>query len=113
MLESRPLLLSPETRLTIQLSPPAGLVKIIIDGRHAWDMSPRDCLVMEAASRPLLLLGSPSKDYFAILRNKLNWGGRDSSLPLPYQVTGTRGQATGDNGYDTHPTEPPPVTCHL
>ncbi|OQX08477.1 MAG: NAD(+) kinase [Desulfobulbaceae bacterium A2] len=83
MLESRPLLLSPETRLTVQLAGPAGAVKIIIDGRQAWEMGQEDCLVVEAAARPLLLLGSPSKDYFAILRNKLNWGGRDSSLPLP------------------------------
>ncbi len=83
MLESRPVLLSPATRVTTQLADPASDVKVMVDGRFCWDMSKDDCLVVEAARKPLKLYGSPRQGYFTILRNKLNWGGRDTGFPLP------------------------------
>ncbi|GAB4344567.1 MAG: NAD(+)/NADH kinase [Desulfobulbaceae bacterium] len=83
MLESRPVLLSQSTRVTTQLAAPARDVKIMVDGRYSWDMNQEDCLVVEAARKPLLLYGSPRQGYFSILRNKLNWGGRDAGFPLP------------------------------
>lgn len=83
MLESRPVLLSPLTRITAQLADTANDVKVMVDGRYSWDMREKDCLIVEAADKPLKLFGSPHKGYFAILRNKLNWGGRDRGFPLP------------------------------
>jgi len=86
MLESRPVLLSPRTRVTTQLADPVGDVKVMVDGRFSWEMSKDDCLVVEAAKNPLKLYGSPNQGYFTILRNKLNWGGRDTGFPLPAAV---------------------------
>ena len=83
MLESRPVLLAPGTRITTQLAGPAGDVKVMVDGRFTWEMQKDDCLLVEAAAKPLLLFSSPLKGYFSILRNKLNWGGRDAGYPLP------------------------------
>jgi len=83
MLESRPVLLSPRTRITTQLAAPARDVKVMVDGRFSWEMQENDCLVIEAAAKPLRLYSSPHKGYFTILRNKLNWGGRDRGFPLP------------------------------
>jgi NAD+ kinase len=83
MLESRPVLLSPHTRITTQLADSAGDVKVMVDGRFTWEMKKDDCLVVEAAAKPLRLFSSPLKGYFTILRNKLNWGGRDAGSPLP------------------------------
>ncbi|MHB8810073.1 MAG: NAD(+)/NADH kinase [Desulfobulbaceae bacterium] len=83
MLESRPVLLSPGTRITTQLAGPAGDVKVMVDGRFTWEMQKDDCLLVEAAAKPLHLFSSPHKGYFSILRNKLNWGGRDAGSPLP------------------------------
>ena len=83
MLESRPVLLSPRTRVTTQLAPPSTNVKIMVDGRLSWTMQANDFLVVEAAAKPLRLISSPHKGYFTILRNKLNWGGRDQGYPLP------------------------------
>jgi NAD+ kinase len=83
MLESRPVLLSPGTRVTTQLAPPSTNVKIMVDGRLGWTMEANDFLVVETAAKPLRLIGSPHKGYFTILRNKLNWGGRDPGYPLP------------------------------
>lgn len=83
MLESRPVLLSPRVRLTTQLADEANNVKIMVDGRMGWVMEKTDGLQVEAAVKPLLLISSPHKGYFTILRNKLNWGGRSTDVPLP------------------------------
>ena len=86
MLESRPVLLSPDTKITSQLMAPAGEVKVIIDGKLEWKITEEDYLLVEKASKPLLLISSPLKSYFTILRNKLNWGGSSADLPLPELV---------------------------
>ncbi|MFZ5797578.1 MAG: NAD(+)/NADH kinase [Desulfobulbus sp.] len=86
MLESRPVLLSPGARIATQLADAAGDVKVMVDGRFTWEMEKDDCLVVETAAKPLLLFSSPHKGYFTILRNKLNWGGRDAGYPLPVAV---------------------------
>lgn len=83
MLESRPVLLSPKVRLSTQLADEAGDVKVMVDGRLGWAMKETGGLRVELADKPLLLISSPHKGYFAILRNKLNWGGRSTDVPLP------------------------------
>jgi NAD+ kinase len=79
MLESRPVLLAPTVKLTAKLAGTANDLKVLVDGRQAWDMQEKDLLEIEAAEKPLRLIGSPTKGYFEILRNKLNWGGGDGS----------------------------------
>lgn len=76
MLESRPVLLPAAVCLTTRLAGQASGVKVIVDGQPAWEMSAADTLEVVASERPLRLICSPQKDYFEILRNKLNWGGR-------------------------------------
>jgi len=81
MLESRPVLLGTQVKLTIRLTGKANDLKVIVDGRLAWDMKEDDLLEVEKAEKPLRLLGSPQKGYFEILRNKLNWGGGEGPPP--------------------------------
>lgn len=81
MLESRPVLLPSSSQLRTKLAglrdtPPARDVKVIVDGQAAWEMKEGDALEVQAAENPLRLICSPRQGYFAILRNKLNWGGR-------------------------------------
>lgn len=83
MLESRPVLLSSRSRITSQLAGPAIGVNVLVDGREWWVMEEGGCLVVQSAAKPLLLISSPHKGYFAILRNKLNWGGHNEEQPLP------------------------------
>lgn len=83
MLESRPVLLAPTAKITTQLADPATDVKVMVDGRFSWEMRKNDCLVVESAPKPLKLYSSPQKGYFTILRNKLNWGGRETGFPRP------------------------------
>ncbi|PIE60810.1 MAG: NAD(+) kinase [Desulfobulbus propionicus] len=86
MLESRPVLLAPYTKITSQLLAPAGEVKVIVDGGLTWKITEDDYLLVQRASKPLRLISSPLKSYFTILRNKLNWGGTGPDLPLPKLV---------------------------
>ena len=81
MLESRPILLSPDVTLVTQLVGKADNVKIIIDVRYTWKMVGNSRLEVKTARKPLHLISMPEKGYFEILRNKLNWGGTKSKTP--------------------------------
>ncbi|PIE69182.1 MAG: NAD(+) kinase [Deltaproteobacteria bacterium] len=86
MLESRPVLLEPEIRLSAQLMPPTDGARVIVDGRLKWIMDEEQYIMVQAARRPLQLISSPVKNYFTILRDKLNWGGRKYNLPMPEEI---------------------------
>ncbi|MEN8232853.1 MAG: NAD(+)/NADH kinase [Thermodesulfobacteriota bacterium] len=81
MLESRPVLLSPDVTLITQLDGKADNVKVIVDGRFAWNMLENSQLEVKTAKKPLYLVSMPQKGYFEILRNKLNWGGTGNKIP--------------------------------
>ena len=84
MLDSRPVLLAPQTRLTSRLiAEHDTYAKVIIDGRVVWDMQGNQTLEVMASDRTLQLIGSPQKGYFEILRNKLGWGGIARGKGLP------------------------------
>ncbi len=77
MLSSRPIILPPDRLITSQFLPEQRdrSAKIIIDGQVSWDMIPGDILEIQTAEHPLQLISSKNRDYFEILRNKLQWGG--------------------------------------
>ena len=81
MLESRPVLLSPDVTLVTQLAGKAQNVKVIVDGRFTWKMVENSRLEVKTSSKPLQLISMPKKGYFEILRNKLNWGGTGNKTP--------------------------------
>jgi len=75
MLDSRPVLLAPETQLISRLfADHLQDVKVIVDGKIAWNMQGDDFLEVRASEKRLQLIGSSQKDYFEILKNKLSWG---------------------------------------
>ncbi|MEW6427921.1 MAG: NAD(+)/NADH kinase [Thermodesulfobacteriota bacterium] len=78
MLESRPVLLPASARVQTRLLGGVADVKVIVDGRKMWQMEEGGTLEIGRAPKPLRLVCSPHKDYFEILRNKLNWGGRQT-----------------------------------
>jgi NAD+ kinase len=86
MLESRPVLLGSEMSITTQLLAPAGQVKVIVDGQLQWNITENDYLLVRRSVKPLLIVSSPWKSYFNILRTKLNWGGAPIDIPLPAKV---------------------------
>ena len=86
MLASRSVLLDARHEITTQLLAPAGQVKVIVDGELQWNITENDYLLVKKATKPLLIVSSPWKSYFNILRNKLNWGGASADVPLPEEV---------------------------
>lgn len=77
MLSSRPIILPPDRVITSELigGEDYQSAQIIIDGQEAWKMLPGDILELETAEHSLKLISSMNRDYFEILRNKLQWGG--------------------------------------
>jgi len=80
MLESRSVLLPGNRLLRARVAGMSEAVKVMVDGRFAWDIIENDTLELRAAELPLLLIRAPRKSYFDILRRKLNWGGGMDSL---------------------------------
>lgn len=83
MLESRPVLLPPQAKVTARLAKPADKVKVMVDGVLVAVLQEGQFLSVATAATPLRLISSPHKGYFAILRSKLNWASCDCGVPLP------------------------------
>jgi NAD+ kinase len=96
MLESRPVLLPPQAKVTTRLARPAEKVKVMVDGVLTAMLQEGQFLAVEAAAKPLRLISSPHKGYFAILRSKLNWASCDCGVPLPAALRRTTSSSAGD-----------------
>ena len=73
MLDSRPVLLAPQTKLISRLfADHTPDVKVIVDGKTAWDMEGNDFLEVRASEKRLQLIGSSQQDYFEILKYSVN-----------------------------------------
>ena len=73
-LTSRPLVLSLNRELSIATPSIDGNVFLIVDGQEAIDLQSGDKVVVKRAKNRVKFVKSPSKSYFEILRQKLNWG---------------------------------------
>ncbi|MFN0061385.1 MAG: NAD(+)/NADH kinase [Myxococcaceae bacterium] len=75
-LTQRPLVLPGDRTLEIILLSQNGEVSLTIDGQDAHALQPGDRIEVRCAPARVHLLLSPQDDYFAILRQKLQWGER-------------------------------------
>lgn len=75
MLSSRPIIVPADTtiRTRFEAETNAEKAQIIIDGQPFWEIKDSDQLEIGSATQPLRLIVSSTRDYYAILRNKLNW----------------------------------------
>lgn len=76
MLSSRPIILPAHKNIvtTYEAEEDGGHAQIIIDGQPFKEMQPGDNLEISTAKHPLQIVASENRDYFSILRKKLNWG---------------------------------------
>lgn len=76
MLSSRPIILPAHKNLvtTYEAEDDVGRAQVIIDGQPFMEMQPGDNLEISTARHPLQIVASENRDYFSILRKKLNWG---------------------------------------
>ena len=73
-LTHRPLVVPSNSRITISVNLRGGEAAMAVDGRNARKISEGDLIKIASAQKPLKLVGSPSMNYYEILRTKLGWG---------------------------------------
>lgn len=70
----RPLILSAQETVTVEVLSPTEKLILTIDGQEGADMLPGDRLVVCRAREPLRLVRLPGHTFFSTLRRKLGWG---------------------------------------
>jgi NAD+ kinase len=75
MLTNRPLVLPDELDIEIGLiTTDAKDIFLTLDGQEGFELSERDRVCVRKSEERVLLVQSPDKNYFDVLRNKLKWG---------------------------------------
>ena len=75
MLTNRPLVLPDELDIEIALTTPdAKDIYLTLDGQEGFELTDRDRVCVRKSEERVLLVQSPDKNYFDVLRNKLKWG---------------------------------------
>ena len=55
-------------------TPDAKDVYLTLDGQEGFQLTDRDRVCVRKSGERVLLVQSPDKDYFDVLRNQLKWG---------------------------------------
>ncbi|HEU4888473.1 MAG TPA: NAD(+)/NADH kinase, partial [Thermoanaerobaculia bacterium] len=75
MLTNRPLVLPDELDIEIALTTPdAKDIFLSLDGQEGFEIGDDDRVCVRKSEERVLLVQSPDKNYFDVLRNKLKWG---------------------------------------
>jgi NAD+ kinase len=75
MLTNRPIVLPDELDIEIGLATPdARDIYLTLDGQEGFEMTDKDRVCVRKSEERVLLVQSPEKNYFDVLRNKLKWG---------------------------------------
>jgi NAD+ kinase len=80
-LTQRPIVVGDASQIEIRLLSKNGEVFLSLDGQAGFELEQGDTVQVEKSPRPVLLVRSPSRDYFQVLRTKLMWGGRYGEDP--------------------------------
>ncbi|MDR1576388.1 MAG: NAD(+)/NADH kinase [Treponema sp.] len=75
-LSNRPLVLpaSPALIITVAAKQRSGVL-LTVDGQDTFDLEPEDRIIVQQASRHVLLVSSDRRSYYSALRGKLGWSG--------------------------------------
>jgi len=76
MLTNRPIIVSDNAKIQIEVKFEDAVVFFTADGQVGQKLQPNDLIEVRKSQTRTLLIISPSKDYFEILRTKLSWGER-------------------------------------
>ena len=75
-LTNRPIVVSDEATIRIEVKSPDEDVVFTADGQEGMPLQGGDVVELRKSNHSTLLIKSPSKDYFQVLRTKLRWGER-------------------------------------
>jgi len=76
MLTNRPIVLPDELDVEIAITRDVEGhdIYLTLDGQEGIPVTPDDRICVRKSAHPILLVQSPDKNYFDVLRNKLKWG---------------------------------------
>ncbi|MFP5246028.1 MAG: NAD(+)/NADH kinase [Thermoanaerobaculia bacterium] len=75
MLTNRPIVLPDELDIEISLTTPDSKdIFLTLDGQEGFEIRDHDRVCVRKSEERVLLVQSPDKNYFDVLRNKLKWG---------------------------------------
>ena len=75
-LTNRPIALSLDSVIDIQLESLSEEVFLTLDGQQGFPLTTRDLVRIRRCSDPVYLIIEPSRSYFQVLHRKLKWGER-------------------------------------
>jgi NAD+ kinase len=75
-LTNRPIVVSDEAMIRIEVKSQDEDVVLTADGQEGMPLQGGDVVELRKSNHSTLLIKSPSKDYFQVLRTKLRWGER-------------------------------------
>jgi len=75
-LTNRPIVVSDEALIRIEVKSQDEDVVFTADGQEGMSLRGGDVVELRKSNHSTLLIKSPSKDYFQVLRTKLRWGER-------------------------------------
>lgn len=73
----RPILLGGEAQVEMRICAKNGELYVTLDGQEGEELEEGDRICVRKGESDVLLVRSPDRDYFSLLRSKLMWGGRN------------------------------------
>jgi NAD+ kinase len=74
MLSNRPLVLPDNLEIELGVLAKNQEIFLTLDGQEGLPIGERDRVLVRKSNQPVLLVQSPNKNYFDVLRSKLKWG---------------------------------------
>ncbi|HWS72515.1 MAG TPA: NAD(+)/NADH kinase [Thermoanaerobaculia bacterium] len=74
MLTNRPIVLPDELDIEIGIVTPNQEIVLTLDGQEGFTLTEQDRVCIRKSDQRVLLVQSPDKNYFDVLRTKLKWG---------------------------------------
>lgn len=71
----RPLVVSPDSEITIDTTQSSETLMVTVDGQVGTELVPGEKLVVRRAEKPVLIVRLPGSNFFERMRAKLGWGG--------------------------------------
>jgi NAD+ kinase len=71
----RPLVVSPDSEITIDTTPSSETLMVTVDGQVGTALIPGEKLVVRRDAKPVLIVRLPGNNFFERMRAKLGWGG--------------------------------------
>jgi NAD+ kinase len=79
-LSNRPIVIPGEERCELEVERiQRSQIVLVVDGRKAFDLEPGDSVVFSKSDKYTLIIQSDKRNFYEVLRSKLNWAGEPNA----------------------------------